>query len=189
MIQQDAEPRPVERRETTRVDERTAPSGGPAPAPARFDQTEHTEQAAQSTAGVDQRERVVTDQAGLAHRERTTHDVAAEHRQKLLKVSQVIWLFVGIAEVLIGLRVVLKLIGANPANDFASFVYNAAGVFLAPFFGLTGSPSSGGMVLEVPSLIAMLVYALLGWVLVRAIWPLFDRPTTRSTSTYDRYRS
>ncbi|MCL4465156.1 MAG: YggT family protein [Chloroflexi bacterium] len=182
------EPRSVERHETTRVDERTAPSGGPITVASRFDQTERTEQAAQSTGGVEQRERVVTDQAGLAHRERTVHDVAAEHRQRLLKVSQVIWLVVGIAEVLIGLRVVLKLIGANPANDFAGFVYNFAGVFLAPFFGLTGSPSSGSMVLEVPSLIAMLVYALLGWVIVSKILPLFDQQTTRSTSTYDRYR-
>ncbi|MCL5960562.1 MAG: hypothetical protein M1358_14860 [Chloroflexi bacterium] len=188
MLQQAKEPRPVERRETTRVDERTAPTGGPAPAPARFDQAEHTEQAARSPAGVDQRERVVTDQAGLAHSERTTHDLGAEHRQKLSKVSQVIWLFVGVVEVLIGLRILLKLIGANPANDFAGFVYNSAGVFLAPFFGLTGSPSSGGMVLEIPSLIAMLAYALLGWGVVRWILPLFDQQTTRSTSTYDRYR-
>ncbi|MDO8674170.1 MAG: hypothetical protein Q7O66_22385, partial [Dehalococcoidia bacterium] len=89
---------------------------------------------------------------------------------------------------LIGLRVFLKLIGANPANDFASFVYNFAGVFLSPFFGLTGSPSSGGIVLEVPSLIAMLVYALVGWAIVRVILPLFDQPATRSTSTYDRSR-
>ena len=175
--------------EITRVDEPTAPSSGPAPAPAHFDETEHTEQAAQSTAGVEQRERVVTDQAGLAHRERTVQDVAGEHRQKILKVSQVIWLFVGTVEVLIGLRVLLKLIGANPANDFAGFVYNSAGVFLAPFLDLTGSPSSGSIVLEIPSLIAMLVHALVGWGVVRWILPLFDRQTTRSTSTYDRYRS
>ena len=150
---------------------------------------ENTEQSVQSTAGVERRERVVTDGAGLEHRERSVHDVGAEQRLNILRVSQVVWLFVGIAEVLIGMRVLLKLIGANPANDFAGFVYNFAGVFLAPFFGLTGSPSSGGMVLEIPSLIAMLVYALLGWVILRVLLPLFDRPTTRSTSTYDRYRS
>ncbi|MDO8672516.1 MAG: hypothetical protein Q7O66_13960, partial [Dehalococcoidia bacterium] len=101
---------------------------------------------------------------------------------------QVVWLFVGIIEVLIGLRVVLKLMGANPANDFGGFVYNSAGVFLSPFFGLTGSPSSGGIVLEVPSLIAMLVYFLVGWAIVRMILPLFDQPATRSKSTYDRSR-
>jgi YggT family protein len=148
----------------------------------------HTDQAVQSTAGVERRERVVTDEAGLEHRERSVRDVAAEQRLRLLKVSQLVWLFVGIVEVLIGLRVLLKLIGANPANDFGSFVSNLAGVFLAPFFGLTGNLSSGAMVLEVPSLIAMVVYGLLGWLVVRALLPLFDRPTTSSKSIYDHFR-
>ena len=98
-----------------------------------------------------------------------------------------IWLLFGIVEGLIGLRVLLKLIGANPDNGFASFIYNAAALFLAPFFGLIGSPSAGGMVLEVPSLIAMLVYALLGWLIMRVISQFFFPPATRSTSTYDRY--
>ncbi|MDO8669810.1 MAG: hypothetical protein Q7O66_00040 [Dehalococcoidia bacterium] len=151
---------------------------------------EHTEETVQSGAGVEQRERVVTNAAGIEHRERTVQDVGAEQREWILKISQVIWLVVGIIEVMSGLRVLLKLIGANPDNSFASFVYSFAGVFLSPFFGLIGSPSSsGGMVLEFPSLIGMLVYGLLGWVLVSAVLPLFDRPTTRSTSTYDRTRN
>ncbi len=68
-------------------------------------------------------------------------------------------------------------------------VYNAAAFFLAPFFGLIGNTFAGNTLLEVPSLIAMLVYALLGWVIVRVISQFFFPPTTRSTSTYDRYPS
>jgi len=202
MVSQAPEPQSIKRHETTSGDERTSPPGNPAPAPAPLEQVVQntvglgqrdvrvvTDQAARSTAGVEQRERVVTNEAGIEHRERTTHDTGEEHRLRFLKVGQVVWLIVGIVEVLIGIRVLLKLIGANPANDFAGFVYNSAGVFLAPFFGLTGSPSSGGIVLEVPSLVAMLVYALAGWAVVRVILPLFDQPATRSTSTYDRSRS
>ncbi|MDP2744087.1 MAG: hypothetical protein Q8P00_03360 [Dehalococcoidia bacterium] len=202
MISQEPEPQSVERHETTRIDERTSPPGYPAPAMAPPEQVVQdtagleqnqvrvvTDQAVRSPAGVEKRERVVTNDAGLEHRESTVHDTGEEHRVRFLKVGQVVWLFVGVIEVLIGLRVFLKLIGANPANDFGGFVYNFAGVFLAPFFGLTGSPSSGAMVLEVPSLIAMLVYALVGWAIVRMILPLFDKPATRSTSTYDRSRS
>ena len=155
--------------------------------PLSVERVENTEQVVQSGAGIEQRERVVTDESGMAHRERSVRDVAAEQRQMLLKVTQVIWLFVGIVEVAIGLRVLLKLIGANPDNSFANFVYSLAGLFLAPFLGLTGSPSGGGMVLEIPSIIAMLLYALLGWVIVRAVLPLFGRATTSSSSTYDRY--
>lgn len=155
------------------------------------DRLEHTERST-GTAGVDQSERSVIDQAGLAHSERTVHDVAGEERLRLARVTQVIWLFFGIVEGLIGLRVLLKLIGANATNAFATFIYGAAGLFAGPFFTLTASPASGGMVLEIPSLLAMLVYLLLGWVIVRiarVLWPVFSRSTTRSSSTYDRYRS
>jgi hypothetical protein len=86
------------------------------------------------------------------------------------------------------MRVLLKLIAANPDSGFAGFAYNIASPFLAPFFGLTGSPAAGGNVLEVPSVIAMLVYALVGWGLVRIIRVLFDQSATRSSSTYDRSR-
>jgi len=187
MIQHETEPRTVERHETTRVDETTGPA--PAPAAAGFEQTEHAEQVSQSTAGVVQRERVVTDETGMEHRDRTVRDVGAEHSLKLFKAGQLVWLVVGGIMGLIGLRIILKLIGANPANDFARFVYDAAGVFLAPFFGLVGSPSSGDLVLEVPSLIAMVVYGGLGWLIVSVILPLFTRTSTSSTSTYDRYKT
>ena len=183
------DPRSVERHEPTRADERTAPVGGPASVPTFPAQTEHAEQVSQSTAGVVKRERVVTDESGIEHRDRTVRDVGAEHSLKLFKVAQLVWLVVGTIEGLIGLRIILKLIGANPANEFASFIYNAAGVFLAPFFGLVGSPSSGDMVLEIPSLIAILVYGGLGWLAVQVILPLFTRTSTSSTSTYDRYKS
>ena len=178
-----SEPRPVGGQETIPiVEQTTSPSAGP-------DYGERSEQATHSTAGVEQSERVVTDAAGSQHRARVVRDVGAEQRLNLHTVSQVILLFFSVVEGLIGLRIILKLIGANPDSGFASFIYNAAALFLAPFFGLVGSPAAGGMVLEVPSLIAMIFYALLGWLLISVVWPLFERPTTTSTSTYDRYKN
>ena len=41
---------------------------------------------------------------------------------------------------------------------------------------------------EIPALIAMLVYALLGWAVVRSLWVVFDRVSARSVTTYDRSR-
>jgi YggT family protein len=149
---------------------------------------EQTEQIVESGAGVERSERVVTDGAGGGHRERYVRDVANEQQQQFLRGSQLVWLCVGIVEVLIGARVLLKLIAANPDNAFARFVYNTTAVFLAPFFGLTSNPAAGGSVLEVSSLIAMAVYAFLAWGLIQVVWLLCSRPMTRSTSTYDRYR-
>lgn len=137
---------------------------------------------------IEQTEQIVRSQVGVEHRESVVLNVATEHFMKVAKACQLVWLGAGIIEVLIGLRIVLKLIAANPNSGFASFVYNIASPFLAPFFGLTGSPAAGGSVLEVPSVIAMLVYALIAWGIVRIIRLLFDQSATRSTSTYDRSR-
>jgi hypothetical protein len=39
-----------------------------------------------------------------------------------------------------------------------------------------GTPASGGVVLELSSIIAMLVYVLLAWGLERIVWVIFYRP-------------
>jgi hypothetical protein len=92
------------------------------------------------------------------------------------KATQLIWLGLGILEIMLALRVFLKLIAANPGNLFASMLYAVTDLFLFPFAGLTRTPAAGGMVLEVHTLIAMVVYALAAWALERLVWVLFYRP-------------
>ncbi|MHB1294038.1 MAG: YggT family protein [Anaerolineae bacterium] len=98
-----------------------------------------------------------------------------ERRNQLVRSTRLVWLVFGILDAMIGLRVLLKLIAANPEAGFAQFVYNTTEVFLAPFSGLTSTPSAGGAVLEIPSVIAILVYALLAWGIVKMIWIVFDK--------------
>jgi hypothetical protein len=131
---------------------------------------------------------VVTEQAGFEQRREVVKDYAAERYEILRKVSQLIWLLFGVLEGLIGLRVVLKLIAANPANPFASLVYALTDLFLWPFFGLTANPAFNDIVLEITSLIAMIVYALVGWLTVRLLWLLFYHTPTRSVRYYERDR-
>lgn len=102
----------------------------------------------------------------------------SDQKQRLFsfKTTQWIWLVLGIVEVIIGLRVLLKLIGANPQSPFASLVYNLSAMLLVPFAGLVGTPTAGGMILEISSIIAMLVYALLAWGIDRIVWVIFYRP-------------
>ena len=121
----------------------------------------------------------------------TQKEPERERRIFTFKATQLVWLLFGILEGLIALRIGLKLIGANPASPIAVYLYGFTGLFLLPFEGLTGTPSSGGMVLEVSSVIAMLVYALIAWALERIIWVIFYRPrgpvvgVTQTTSTDD----
>jgi uncharacterized membrane protein len=148
-----------------------------------------TDRVTQTPMGVERRERSVIDQAGGEHAETSTRDHGAEQSLQLYKGIQLIWLLLGIVEVLIGLRVVLKLFAANANNGFASFIYGAAGVFVAPFVGLTGTPAAGGSVLEISSLIAMAIYALVAWGIVWVVRLLFLRSSSGSSTTYDRYQS
>jgi hypothetical protein len=137
---------------------------------------------------VDRREHVQVSATPAGVREqRIVHDPAAEERIILQRVTQFFWLVAALVEVLILMRVFLKLLAANPASPFAALVYGVSDLFLFPFQGLTATPSIEGSVLEIPSLIAMVVYFFLFWVLVRLVWLIFERPTARSVTTYDAY--
>lgn len=76
---------------------------------------------------------------------------------------------------LIGLRFLLKLMAANPANPFAQLVYLLTAPFLWMFQGITYTPQFGGVEIEFFSLIAIAVYTLIAWILTQLIWLLFSR--------------
>jgi hypothetical protein len=112
-----------------------------------------------------------------------------EERIFTFKVTQLIWLLLGILEALIALRIGLKLIGANPASTIVALIYGFTSLFLFPFEGMIASPSSGRIVLELSSLFAMMIYALIAWAVERTVWLLFYRPrgsrvvTTQTTTS------
>jgi hypothetical protein len=56
------------------------------------------------------------------------------------KVTQLIWLFLGILEGLLALRFILKLIAANPNSPITVFFNGLTGFLLMPFAGLTAAP-------------------------------------------------
>ena len=99
-----------------------------------------------------------------------------EQRIFTFKATQLIWLFLGILEALIVLRIGLKLIGANPGSPIVALIYGFTQLFLFPFEGMTATPSAGGMVLELSSFFAMVIYALIAWVVERMVWLIFYRP-------------
>jgi hypothetical protein len=60
-------------------------------------------------------------------------------------------------------------------------------VFLAPFAGLVASPVFGNGVLEIYSIIAMIVYMLMAWVIIRLFRLIFTPARTRqSVTTYQK---
>jgi hypothetical protein len=106
----------------------------------------------------------------------TQNEPEREQRIFTFKITQLVWLLFGLLEALLALRFVLKLIAANPESPIAAMIYSFTSLFLLPFAGLTGTPSAGGMVLEISTVIAMVIYALIAWGLVKLLTVFFYRP-------------
>ena len=124
---------------------------------------------------------VVTSPAPVAAVDRTTataYDPFATRRQSGYRIVQAIYLVFGIVEALLAIRLVLKALGANPDAGFAQFVYGLTAPLVAPFVGLFGTPQAGGSVLEIHSIVALVVYALLAWLIAKLAWLLWGE--TRS---------
>ena len=121
-----------------------------------------------------------------AHQTETfTGDPFAVRREGTLRVQGVIYLLFGILEGLLAIRFVLPLLGANQAAGFAQFIYGITKPFLAPFVGLFETARSGGSVFDVSPLVAIFVYALIAWVLVKAVGLVMgdSRRGVRTTSS------
>lgn len=107
-----------------------------------------------------------------------------EHRLETAKktnayisiVNSIYWL-TGLLEILLGLRFVLRLFGANPQNEFARFINNLSAPFVAPFSTLFISPTSdgGANIFDVNIVIAIIAYALLSYLTVSLIRFIFYR--------------
>jgi hypothetical protein len=86
------------------------------------------------------------------------------------------WFLLGLLEAVLALRFVLSLLGANERNEFAAAVYGLTGVFVGPFRTLFATPASGGSSLELYTLVAMLVYFVAWWAVVKMIGVVLNRP-------------
>jgi len=84
--------------------------------------------------------------------------------------GRVIWYIDGALSILLAFRFVLALLGANVGNAFAEFIHGATTPFVAPFLSLFGKTSTYGTShLEVSTLVALAVYALVAWGLVKLV--------------------
>jgi len=81
----------------------------------------------------------------------------------------------GLIEFIIGLRVLLKLLGANVAAPFVNWVYETSQPLLYPFEGMFPTPRlRTGSVIEFSALFALIVYALIAYAIgeILAYWTI-----------------
>lgn len=85
-------------------------------------------------------------------------------------LTNVIWFIAGVIVILLGFRFILALLGANPQNGFANFIYTTSHPFAAPFFGLFNYNYRYGIShFEIYTLVAIVVYLVIAWLLTALI--------------------
>lgn len=87
----------------------------------------------------------------------------------LYRGTQIVWYILNAIEVLLLFRFILRLLGANPAAGFTQFIYGVTYPFAEPFLSVFTTTRVAGAVFEWTTLLAMLVYWLLAWGIVRLI--------------------
>jgi len=95
----------------------------------------------------------------------------------LYRGIQIIWYLLGLLEVLLIFRFILKLMSANPTAGFSSFIYNVSYPLATPFLNVFRITRIEGSIFEWTTLLAMVVYYIIAWGIVE----LFSMSKTVST--------
>ena len=94
--------------------------------------------------------------------------------------ARLVYYLFALAEILMALRVLLKLIAANQESGFTRFIYAVTGPLTAPFRNIVASPTArNGSTLEISSLLGIVVYLLACWLAVRLVQLVLERPGAR----------
>ncbi|MDO8625844.1 MAG: YggT family protein [Candidatus Magasanikbacteria bacterium] len=87
----------------------------------------------------------------------------------LYRGTQIVWYLVGIIEIFLGFRFLLKLFGANAGAGFTNFIYVATEPLALPFSTVFRLSRIEGSLFEWTTLLAMAVYGLIGWGIVKLL--------------------
>lgn len=96
------------------------------------------------------------------------------------RAVQLVYLVFGVIDGLLIIRLILKLLGANPTAGFSNWLYNVTNFFLVPFKNILPTIGNDQSQLEMSVVLAILVYALLGWAIGRFVAIVFYRNVTVS---------
>ena len=113
----------------------------------------------------------------------TRREEARTVRYAIDKLVDFLRWFITVLEVILAIRFILKLIGADPTNLFAGFLYALTDIVLSPFSTIVHTPSlRTNQAFEWSTLIAMAIYWLLFWAIMRFLRVLISTPADDSTT-------
>src|SRR5579884_847531 len=112
----------------------------------------------------------------------TRQEEARTVRYAIGKLNDFLQWFMAVLEVTLAIRFLLKLIGADPMNLFAGFLYALTDIILFPFSTIVRAPSiHPNQAFEWSTLIAMAIYWLVFWAIRRFLHILISGPEEASS--------
>lgn len=99
-------------------------------------------------------------------------------------VEYLIYFFFGVLEILLLFRLILRVAGANTGSAFVGFIYSVTGIFIAPFEGIFRRGTTQGVettaVFEPSTIIAIIVFAVVAWGIVKLVQIFSGKMQTRN---------
>jgi len=99
-----------------------------------------------------------------------------QKKKAIFRTHQIIWYVLAVIEVLLGFRMSLKALGADPTSGFTNAVYAFSNLFALPFRNILPASVSGNSVIEWSTMIAGIVYLVIAYGIIHLI--LMLKPVT-----------
>lgn len=90
------------------------------------------------------------------------------------KIRTIIYSIFALIVGIVLIRVLLKIVGANPNNEFADFWYTFSDIFVEPWAVIYPGIVSGRMVIEIYSIVAVLFYIIISIVASKSVSSPFE---------------
>jgi len=97
-----------------------------------------------------------------------------ERKQIKQVINGVVLFIFGVIEIILAIRLLLKLIGASSASSFVRFWDSLSNSVYGAFSGTLPDLGAGSFVLELNTLIAIFVYALTAILIIKSVGSLFE---------------
>ena len=82
-------------------------------------------------------------------------------------IPRLIDTIIGLIEAVLALRLILQLLGASASSQFVAWVFQLTEGLIGPFAGAFPFLYLGGFTVDLNAILAMIAYAIFGWLLIR----------------------
>ena len=121
---------------------------------------------------------MVRERVTVHETEEVDDEVVVTRPTPVSQTARIIYYVMGVVNVLLLLRLIFQVFGANTRSPFVSFIYGLTAPLLAPFRGIFNVAAAGETVIDPAILVAMIIYALLAKGLVELLYLLTRRRVT-----------